>query len=447
MNLSTQFIQNNRLIMMLMIASSVLFFKLDAQEFSLNTIENKIVDLGDVTNINEDLPSPSQLVQLFKDVEIVMLGEQSHGEATTYETKIKLIKYLHEELGFDILAFESGFYDCQKASELMDQGTDVREAMGNSIFSIWSTTKELKPLAAYLEQSNQSATPLKLVGFDSQFAGRLSERYFLSDLSKYLIDIDPEITSTKEWTHLNQNFKLITDVLGKGFKKIKKNNPEQDTIYINQLIGKIENKSTGDLSSYWIQALKNLKVYIADIALKTNNRDRQMADNLIWIKEKYPSSKIICWGATSHFLYNSEQIRMKNTAIQVLAGNYYKKQPMMGHYIKEKYGDKLLTIGFTTYEGTYGLFRRKKIKPAKEGTLEFVLNQSIHDNFLLPLKGINTKGYLSRPLGNFYMKNDIAQVMDAVIFNRKMRDPILDANFFLKIYPENKYIKPDPVQP
>jgi len=42
-----------------------------------------------------------------------MLGEQSHGEATTYETKIKLIKFLHQEMDFDILAIESGFYDCK----------------------------------------------------------------------------------------------------------------------------------------------------------------------------------------------------------------------------------------------------------------------------------------------------------------------------------------------
>ena len=44
------------------------------------------------------------------------------------------------------------------------------------------------------------------------------------------------------------------------------------------------------------------------------------------------------------------------------------------------------------------------------------------------------------------MKTPINRVMDAVIFNRKMTSPTLDRNFFLKINPENKYIKPEPIE-
>ncbi len=93
--------------------------------------------------------------------------------------------------------------------------------------------------------------------------------------------------------------------------------------------------------------------------------------------------------------------------------------------------------------GEYGLFRRGKIKNPKIGTLEFLLGESEYDNYWLPLKGLNFNDYESRPLGNFYMKNAINEVIDAVIFNRYMRRPKLDRNFFLKICPDNKYIKPE----
>ena len=155
----------------------------------------------------------------------------------------------------------------------------------------------------------------------------------------------------------------------------------------------------------------------------------------MWLKEKYPNKKIICWGATSHFLYNASNVRMKNIIYQVFAANYYKKQKMMGQYVKDKYRDKVYTIGFTTYEGRAGLFYNKKIKPAKEESLEYILAQSPYDNSLLPLNDLNLSSLYSRPLGNAYMKNDISKVMDAVIFNKSMRRPTFDNNFFLKNLP------------
>jgi len=362
------------------------------QTIEFESIKEKLVNLGEVKGENEDFTDFSSLKELLKDVEIVMLGEQSHGEATTYETKIKLIKYLHEELGYDILAFESGFYDCHMAWESIEAGEDVRTSMAKSIHDIWSTTKDFIPLVDYLKERKEKENKLKLVGFDSQFIGNYP---FMSDLSKYLKTIDTEIVISKEWKHLEANFKYIADF---ERKKLRKHQPGLDTLFINYLVEKISNGPSDAQSDFWIQSLKNVKVYLSDVAFKTTGRDKQMGKNLIWLKEKYPNSK------------------------------------------KEFFGDKVYTIGFTAYEGSYGLDYRRKIKPAKEGTLEFLLSQSEYDNFLVPLNDDNFKNYKSRPLGNFYMKNDIGPVMDAVIFNRYMTPPKNDYHFYLEIYPDNKNI-------
>ena len=408
-----------------------------AQTIDFRSISEQLIDLGDVSVDNTDYSEYAALDTLLNNVEIVMLGEQSHGDATTYATKIKLIKYLHKKLGFHLLVFESGIYDAYKAWHLIEEGMDVREAMGHSISAVWSTTESIIPLANYI-QENKDQNQLKLLGFDCQFYTNLSKKYLLSDLSKYLYKVDETILDAANWKHLKENLEYSFKY---EKKKLKNNQPELDTTYLDQLIQRLDTLPVDTQTDFWLQVLKNVKIHLLDYAFEIDQRDKQMAENLIWLKDKFPNKKIICWGATSHFLYNSTKVRMKRPFIQLLYGRYFKKQPMMGHYIKKHYGEKVYTIGFTTYRGHYGLDKNKKIKTAKKGTFESLLSQSDHNNFLLPLKGLNFKNYKSRPLGHQYMKNDIAEVMDAVIFNRNMYPTRTDLHFYLMIYPENKYIK------
>ncbi|MGB5554717.1 MAG: hypothetical protein WBM83_08685, partial [Flavobacteriaceae bacterium] len=50
-----------------------------------------------------------------KNSKIVLLGEQTHGDGAVFDKKVELIKALHEQLGFNIVVFESGMYDNYKA--------------------------------------------------------------------------------------------------------------------------------------------------------------------------------------------------------------------------------------------------------------------------------------------------------------------------------------------
>jgi len=345
---------------------------------------------------------------------------------------------LHKNLGFEILAFESGFYDCKKAWDLIEQGEKVDIALAESIFYLWSTTKEFRPLVKYIEENKNTNNSLQILGFDSNFTGKISKKYFLDDLSNYLSEVDSSIVKSVDWEHLKRSLNLGFDY---KFKELKKVNVQSDTIFVNKILKKIETDVNNKSSKFWITTLKSTKVYLTDLALNTNLRDKQMADNLIWIKEMYPNKKIICWGATSHFLYNTQSVEMKSLIIKVLGGNY--KDLMMGDYIKEKYKTKVFTIGFTAYQGRYGFVSvNKKIKAPKPNTLEFLLGKSEFDNFLVPLNELDFENYRSRPLGNYYMKSNISKIMDAVIFNRNMKRPKFDVNLYLEIYPGNKHIKP-----
>src|SRR5262249_15975594 len=53
---------------------------------------------------------------------IVFLGEEWHGSGATFRARSRLIKFLHQKCGFDVLAFESGLYDCRKTWEFLVEG-------------------------------------------------------------------------------------------------------------------------------------------------------------------------------------------------------------------------------------------------------------------------------------------------------------------------------------
>ncbi len=414
-------------------------FTAKSQTSTFNSIQKDIINLGNVENGNEDFTDYVALNNLLADVEIVLLGEQSHGEATTYATKIKLVKYLHEELGFDLIVFESGFFEGRKAWDLIDsEEAETRIALGKSIFGVWSATKEFAPFTSYLNEQRSKGTPLKTLGFDSQFTGRYGQEHFTADLALFLSSIDSTATSNAQWNHLRQSIEYTTSG---AFKNLAKNEVEANLYYLDELILLIENASSTEISHFWQQALKNLKVELSDKGLKTDDRDQQMAANLAWIKAHHPNSKIICWGATSHFIHNSETVKMKSPLVKLLVGNYYRKHPMMGHYVKEMYGVKVFTIGFTTYEGEFGLLKTSKIKRPKKNTVEELLGQSGFNNFLLPLENVNFEGLHSRPLGHYYMKNPINGIMDAVVFNRVMEPLHMDKALILEIVPNHEHLQ------
>ena len=395
-------------------------------------ISSRLINLNEVSSSDENFEGYEQLKSEIGDAEIVMMGEQSHSDATTFETKIKLIKYLHQEMGFDVLAFESNLYECKRAWTMIQDGHDVKDAMAKGIFGTWTSLEELNPLYQYVERQMELENPLEIAGFDPQYMGKMAVDYFGADLSAYISTFE-DLENYQAGIDQLQSYITVKRVRTKISKEITNEN----LAFLKELSALIKNQRESPMSNFWIQALKNLAVFISDVELGTDDRDKMMAENLIWFKEKHPNKKIICWGATSHFLYNSATINFENILIQKSGGAYYKDHSMMGDYIKEEYGDKVYTIGFVAHQGYFGSGRMVKIDTPSENNLEYLIGQSPGDNYFMSLKNISLEGYLSRPLAHQNITNDIAKVMDGLVFNRYMRMPYTDWDFFLYLFPES----------
>ncbi|MES2153411.1 MAG: erythromycin esterase family protein [Pseudomonadota bacterium] len=97
---------------------------------------------------------------------VVQLGESGHGVAEFDLVKVRLIKFLHQQLGYDVVAFESSLPQCYAADQSLATAT-AADSMRACIFPQWRMA-EVLPLFDYLRVVRQSGQRLTLAGFDVQ---------------------------------------------------------------------------------------------------------------------------------------------------------------------------------------------------------------------------------------------------------------------------------------
>ncbi len=58
---------------------------------------------------DEDLSDLQPIATKIGDARLVILGEDTHGDGETEKAKVRMIKFLHEKMGFDVIAWEFNY--------------------------------------------------------------------------------------------------------------------------------------------------------------------------------------------------------------------------------------------------------------------------------------------------------------------------------------------------
>jgi hypothetical protein len=149
-----------------------------AQDDRLDWVLDHLVALRTLDVADGDLEDLAPLAAAIGDARVVSLGEQSHGDGACFRAKARLIRFLHERLGFDVLAFESGLFDCSIAETHLRAATaeTAHAAFEQGVFAIWTRSEACRPLFDYLRDAHApgAAHPLELAGVDCQFTGNAS---------------------------------------------------------------------------------------------------------------------------------------------------------------------------------------------------------------------------------------------------------------------------------
>lgn len=399
-------------------------------------LASQAIPVASIDPANRDFSDLQPLRDVIGDSRVVMLGEQTHGEGTVFLTKTRLIEFLHQEMGFDVLAFESGLFDMRKAWEAMAQGGDPREAFATGVFAVWAESAEVQPLIAYLGEVATGDNPLELAGFDSQFTGSGSRVSLVTELEGFLAAEGSPLPDESRWPAFRET--LIGLVVGSHYNERPS---EEEKERFREVMGELREwiggggvGERGSERSFWSQLLKSTSaqaegVWQLDLENMTVEstiyRDEQMGDNLIWLADDwYRGRKIIVWAATFHIARNIGEVDSRMPEADLT------KAMTMGHRVWQALGDDVYNLGFTAYEGEAApLFSdsAQVLAVPTEGSLEDLLAQAGLQNAIVDFRGAGpalswlSQPMLSRLLAYDEMEADWTAILDGLFFNRVMK--------------------------
>jgi erythromycin esterase len=308
---------------------------------------------------------------------LVQLGESGHGVREFDLAKVRLIRFLHERLGFDVIAFESGLYECHEAGRAAAQAEPL-ETMRGCIFQVWHT-QEVLPLFAYLRQRASTDRPLTLAGFDSQLSGSMriaarraelfrdvvaavdtayARRVYSLDssyLAHHAAAGGAQASQYQAWVGANQA------MLVAGYDSLARFLERNEAALLRA------SPSRPDRPLLAKQAARSMVPYVQQTAGTgdIHVRDRAMADNITFLlRELYPDRKVIVWAHNSHIRHNGQ-------ATTYGPGN------SMGHWVSERHRSEMYSVGLYMYRGSAADNSRRvyPVSPVGANTLEAVLNR------------------------------------------------------------------------
>lgn len=313
-------------------------------------------------DIDDNFADLAPLADKLARAQVVALGEQTHGGSEEFRYKLRLLRYLHEKLGFDVLLLESGFYDMGRLSQAMSRAQPLDAMAPGNVFYMYANSAEGRELLHYVEQQQRTRNPMALAGIDSQHSGNLARTEMLVDLQTAVGRVAPELLNDEAaWADYRQRvlalvaLNRLPPAAAEQSRFLAFNRRLQDAFCADRGAPALGGPA------WWCRVTASIEAQAR--SLWSNDRDYQrdnaMGANAVWLVDNlFRGHKAVVWAHTGHVAKGLQRSP---------------EQLQAGEVMSQRWGTGYQVVNFTALSGSfrdYTDLKEKPLQPPPAGSLE-----------------------------------------------------------------------------
>jgi erythromycin esterase len=306
-------------------------------------------------------------------VDVIFLGESSHGDGGGHLARLRLVRYLHDQLGFNVIAWEAGVREAAAFDSLLGTTAPLGSITPTALYPWWAPSAELRPVLDYVRQTRRSPGPLTFAGFDIQRSGPLDSlvgyvsRTFArsGDPALFPVALRDSAEDALE--------RLLHDAAPELLRRFA---AKRETFVhaIGERETQLLSRALGNLVAHAEQLRLARDADPAKRIASYNLREQHNAENILWLlRERHRGEKLIVW------LHNVHAIAARFTARFDGLSPDASDTPRdaTARVVKDSIGARSYSVAIVSYDGAWGFpgGDRTALPPAPAGSLA----ASLHD--------------------------------------------------------------------
>jgi erythromycin esterase len=400
-------------------------------------LEGHVSPIRSIDATDEDFRDLEPLGDAIAAARVVQLGEPSHGAGSCFAAKARIVKYLHQRHGFEVLIWESGLYDVALAQAGMRGSDDAMTAARRGVFTLWSMAAEVKPLFDYIKASQATARPVEMAGFDMQVTADGSTARFAEDLRAFVaglrdarlrdratslaeqaLNLREHLFATKFASHADlADLAVAVREMGELIRERR--------VEFEQVRGPLGT----DFMTHAIQNMAADAAFRAEFArapattaARESSRDALNAVNLRWLLEKqYAGRKAVVWAHDVHVMNAWYDSNFRNVHLTEQPGD----MKPTGVFMAEWLGKEIYTLGMTAFQGEDGFAMggpATPVPPAPDSSLEARLHGLGHPYAFVDFRGLDRSDSVAMRLPKYDLNTvtDVGRIYSGIFYIDQM---------------------------